>query len=203
MEGVFQILLSTKATTVTELADDKAALVRAVRTADKETRRLLLHYFGILFGKGSKLVIGNLLAFVTGGNKKEEKALLAEKLKEEVEKQKQAQAQEQAQEQTHEPKTELKHVPTTALAGQGERNHTSLSPKKKPAAPLLTHGKHAHAPCHVRRKGGKRKGRLPFLDWLFCTPARKKHKHNVHTRKSVSIVSSVKTTELLEEQDHE
>ncbi len=203
VEGVFQILLSTKATTVTELADDKAALVRAVRTADKETRRLLLHYFGILFGKGSKLVIGNLLAFVTGGNKKEEKALLAEKLKEEVEKQKQAQAQEQAQEQTHEPKTELKHVPTTASAGQGERNHTSLSPKKKPAAPLLAHEKHAHAPCHVRRNGGKRKGRLPFLNWLFCTPARKKHKHNVHTRKSVSIVSSEKTTELLEEQDHE
>lgn len=62
VDAVYSILVATKATTVTELNDDKYAILRALRDTDKETRRMVLKTFGLLFGEGGKQIAG----YVTG-----------------------------------------------------------------------------------------------------------------------------------------
>ena len=62
VNAIYDILVSTKATTVTELNDDKYSILRALKGTDKETRKMVLRTFGLLFGGGGK----QLAAYVTG-----------------------------------------------------------------------------------------------------------------------------------------
>jgi hypothetical protein len=58
VDAVYNILIATKATTVTELNDDKYSILRALKDTDKETRRMVLKTFGLLFGEGGKQLAG-------------------------------------------------------------------------------------------------------------------------------------------------
>ena len=62
VDAIYNILIATKATTVTELNDDKYSILRALKDTDKETRRMVLKTFGLLFGEGGKQLAG----YVTG-----------------------------------------------------------------------------------------------------------------------------------------
>ena len=41
VNAIYEILVSTKATTITELNDDKAAILRALKDTDKETKKMV------------------------------------------------------------------------------------------------------------------------------------------------------------------
>jgi len=58
VDAVYNILIATKATTVTELNDDKYSILRALKDTDKETRRMVIKTFGLLFGEGGKQLAG-------------------------------------------------------------------------------------------------------------------------------------------------
>lgn len=58
VDAVYNILIATKATTVTELNDDKYSILRALKDTDKETRRMVMKTFGLLFGEGGKQLAG-------------------------------------------------------------------------------------------------------------------------------------------------
>lgn len=69
VDAIYNILITTKATTVTELNDDKYSILRALKDTDKETRRMVLKTFGLLFGEGGKQLAG----YVTGSLVKSKK----------------------------------------------------------------------------------------------------------------------------------
>lgn len=69
VNAVYNILVATKATTITELNDDKYSILRALKDTDKETRRMVLRTFGLLFGEGGK----QLVAYITGALFKDKK----------------------------------------------------------------------------------------------------------------------------------
>ena len=60
VDAVYSILIATKATTVTELSDDKTAILRALKDTDKETRRMVMKTLGLLFGEGGKQIAGHI-----------------------------------------------------------------------------------------------------------------------------------------------
>ena len=62
VDAIYNILIATKATTVTELNDDKYSILRALKDTDKETRKMVIKTFGLLFGEGGKQLAG----YVTG-----------------------------------------------------------------------------------------------------------------------------------------
>ena len=62
VNAIYEILVSTKATTITELNDDKAAILKALKDTDKETRKLVFKTLGLLFDEGGK----QLLNYITG-----------------------------------------------------------------------------------------------------------------------------------------
>lgn len=62
VDAIYDILVATKATTVTELSDDKYSILRSLRNTDKDTRKMVLKTFGLLFGEGGK----QLASYITG-----------------------------------------------------------------------------------------------------------------------------------------
>ena len=60
VDAIYSILVSTKATTVTELSDDKYSILRALKDTDKETRKMVIKTLGILFGEGGKQIAGHI-----------------------------------------------------------------------------------------------------------------------------------------------
>lgn len=60
VDAVYNILIATKATTVTELSDDKSAILRALKDTDKETRKMIIKTLGLLFGEGGKHLAGHI-----------------------------------------------------------------------------------------------------------------------------------------------
>ena len=54
VNAIYEILVATKATTITELNDDKALILKALRNTDKETRRMVFKTLGLLFDEGGK-----------------------------------------------------------------------------------------------------------------------------------------------------
>ena len=72
VDAIYDILVATKATTVTELSDDKYSILRSLKNTDKDTRKMVLKTFGLLFGEGGK----QLASYITGSlfkNPKENK----------------------------------------------------------------------------------------------------------------------------------
>lgn len=72
VDAIYDILVATKATTITELSDDKYSILRSLKNADKETRKMVLKTFALLFGEGGK----QLANYITGSlfkNQKENK----------------------------------------------------------------------------------------------------------------------------------
>lgn len=72
VDAIYDILVATKATTVTELSDDKYSILRSLKNTDKDTRKMVLKTFGLLFGEGGK----QLASYITGSlfkNQKENK----------------------------------------------------------------------------------------------------------------------------------
>ena len=62
VDAVYDILVATEATTLTELNKDKYAIVRALKDADKETRKVVFGVFGVLLEQGGKLFRNSLFA---------------------------------------------------------------------------------------------------------------------------------------------
>lgn len=60
IDAIYKILVSTEATTITELNDDKYSILRALRNTDKETRKMVFKTFGDLFSKGGKHLINSI-----------------------------------------------------------------------------------------------------------------------------------------------
>jgi hypothetical protein len=60
VDAVYNVLIATKATTVTELSDDKTSILRALKDTDKETRRMVIKTLGLLFGEGGKQIAGHI-----------------------------------------------------------------------------------------------------------------------------------------------
>ena len=60
VEALYGVLISTDATTLTELYADRFAVLRSLGKADKETRRLVVKILGIIIGDGG----GQLFASV-------------------------------------------------------------------------------------------------------------------------------------------
>ena len=54
VNAIYEILVATKATTITELNDDKALILKALRNTDKETRRMVFKTLGLLFDEGGR-----------------------------------------------------------------------------------------------------------------------------------------------------
>jgi len=52
VESVYGVLVSTEATTLTELYSDKLAVLRSIGKVDKETRKLMKKLFGLIIGDG-------------------------------------------------------------------------------------------------------------------------------------------------------
>lgn len=80
VDAVYNILVATKATTVTELSDDKYSILRALRGTDKETRKMVIRTFGLLFGEGGKQLAGYITSSLFNG-KNEEKGNKTAKIK--------------------------------------------------------------------------------------------------------------------------
>ena len=70
VNAIYEILVSTKATTITELNDDKAAILKALKDTDKETKKMVFKTLGLLFDEGGK----QLLSYITGSLFKTKKA---------------------------------------------------------------------------------------------------------------------------------
>ena len=62
VDAIYEILVATKATTITELNDDKASILKALKNTDKETRKMVFKTLGLLFDEGGK----QLLNYITG-----------------------------------------------------------------------------------------------------------------------------------------
>ena len=69
VDAIYDILVATKATTITELSDDKYSILRSLKNADKETRKMVLKTLGLLFGEGGK----QLASHITGSLFKNQK----------------------------------------------------------------------------------------------------------------------------------
>ena len=61
VNAIYEILVSTKATTITELSDDKSSILKALKNTDKETRKMVFKTLGLLFDEGGK----QLLNYIT------------------------------------------------------------------------------------------------------------------------------------------
>ena len=61
VNAIYEILVSTKATTITELNDDKAAILKALKNTDKETKKMVFKTLGLLFDEGGK----QLFSYIT------------------------------------------------------------------------------------------------------------------------------------------
>ena len=61
VNAIYEILVATKATTITELNDDKALILKALKNTDKETKKMVLKTLGLLFDEGGK----QLLNYIT------------------------------------------------------------------------------------------------------------------------------------------
>jgi len=54
IDAIYEILISTNATTITQLSDDKYSILRALKNTDKETRRMVFKTLSLIFGEGGK-----------------------------------------------------------------------------------------------------------------------------------------------------
>ena len=52
VEAVYRVLVSTDATTLTELYDDRFAVLRSLSKTDKETRRMVVKILSLMMGEG-------------------------------------------------------------------------------------------------------------------------------------------------------
>ena len=61
VNAIYEILVATKATTITELNDDKALILKALKNTDKETKKMVFKTLGLLFDEGGK----QLFSYIT------------------------------------------------------------------------------------------------------------------------------------------
>ena len=75
VNAIYEILVATKATTITELNDDKALILKALKNTDKETRKMVFKTLGLLFDEGGKQLFGYITSslFKAKKNNKSEK----------------------------------------------------------------------------------------------------------------------------------
>lgn len=72
-EAIYDALTSTKASTLTELYEDRFAILRSLSKADKDTRRLVLKLFSILMSDGNGQLFGTVVGSIFGGKKDDKK----------------------------------------------------------------------------------------------------------------------------------
>ena len=76
VNAIYEILVATKATTITELNDDKALILKALKNTDKETRKMVFKTLGLLFDEGGRQLFGYITSslFKAKKNNRSEKA---------------------------------------------------------------------------------------------------------------------------------
>ena len=71
VDAIYSILISTNATTVTELYRDRYAILRSLKNTDKETRQLVFKSFKVLFGEDGKRVMGSIMTALLRSKKRD------------------------------------------------------------------------------------------------------------------------------------
>lgn len=72
IDAIYEILVSTNASTITELSDNKYSILRALKNTDKETRRMVLKTLGLIFGEGGKHLASHIIGSVFKTKKHEQ-----------------------------------------------------------------------------------------------------------------------------------
>ena len=72
-DAIYAALISTDATTLTELYNDRFTILRSLGKTDRETRRLVMKLFGILMNDGNGQLLGVVVSSFFGGKRDEKK----------------------------------------------------------------------------------------------------------------------------------
>jgi hypothetical protein len=61
IDAIYEILVSTNASTITELSDNKYSILHALKNTDKETRRMVFKTLRLIFGEGGKHLVSHIV----------------------------------------------------------------------------------------------------------------------------------------------